>query len=120
MPGRTQLVPSDWMSPVSSDANANGMQHSVAAAHGTELVALLHGGAHVQHAHEQLRDFIQDLVIEGAAAGELRDDVAPHELATFCLHALSAAAALPSVAAVRRLVTVTLAGLGTPPGPSMS
>ena len=48
------------------------MQHSVAAAHGTELVALLHGGAHVQHAHDQLRDFIQDLVIEGATAGELR------------------------------------------------
>jgi hypothetical protein len=47
------------------------MQHSVAAAHGTELVGLLHGGAHVQHAHDQLRDFIQDLVIEGAAAGEL-------------------------------------------------
>ena len=96
------------------------MQHSVAAAHGTELVALLHGGAHVQQAHEQLRDFIQDLVIGGAAAGELRDDVAPAELATFCLHALSAAAALPSVAAVRRLVTVTLAGLRTPPGRSTS
>ena len=108
------------MSPVSSDANANGMQHSVAAAHGTELVALLHGGAHVQHAHEQLRDFIQDLMIEGAAAGELRDDVAPDELATFCLHALSAAAALPSVAAVGRLVTVTLAGLRTPPRRSTS
>jgi len=96
------------------------MQHSVAAAHGTELTALLHGGAHVQHAHDQLRDFIQDLVIEGAAAGELRDDVAPDELATFCLHALSAAAALPSVAAVRRLVTVTLAGLRTPPRRSTS
>ena len=50
------------------------MQHCVAAAHGTELVALLHGAAHVQHAHEQLRDFIQDLTIESAAAGELRDD----------------------------------------------
>jgi len=96
------------------------MQHSVAAAHGTELTALLHGGAHVQHAHDQLRDFIQDLVIEGAAAGELRDDVAPDELATFCLHVLSAAAALPSVAAVGRLVTVTLAGLRTPPRRSTS
>jgi len=96
------------------------MQHSVAAAHSTELTALLHGGAHVQHAHDQLRDFIQDLVIEGAAAGELRDDVAPDELATFCLHALSAAAALPSVAAVGRLVTVTLAGLRTPPRRSTS
>jgi AcrR family transcriptional regulator len=91
------------------------MQHSVAAVHGTELVALLHGGAHVQQAREQLRAFIQDLLIEGAATGELRNDVAPDELATFCLHALSAAAALPSDAAVRRLVTVTLAGLRMPP-----
>jgi AcrR family transcriptional regulator len=92
------------------------MQHSVAAAHGTELVALLHGGAHVQQAREQLRAFLQDLLMEGAATGELRNDVAPDELATFCLHALSAAAALPSDAAFRRLVTVTLAGLRTPSG----
>jgi AcrR family transcriptional regulator len=92
------------------------MQHSVAAVHGTELVALLHGGAHVQRAREQIGEFIQDLLIEGAAGGELRNDVAPDELATFCLHALSAAAALPSEAAVRRLVTVTLAGLRTPSG----
>jgi len=52
------------MHPVSSDANANGTSTDHAAgsaAHGTELVALLPGGAHVQHAHEQLRDFIQDL-----------------------------------------------------------
>lgn len=55
---------------------------------------------------------IGDLLIAAAEAGDLRDDIAPDELATYCLHALAAAAAaLPSVAAVHRLVTVTLAGL---------
>ena len=87
------------------------MQHSVAAAHGTEMVALLHGGAHVRPAQRQLTDFILELLTEGAAAGELRGDIAPDELATYCLHALSAAAAVPSVEAVHRLVEVTLAGL---------
>jgi hypothetical protein len=37
--------------------------------------------------------------------------VAPDELASHCLHALAAAGSLPSKSAVRRLVTVTLAGL---------
>jgi AcrR family transcriptional regulator len=79
--------------------------------HGTELAALLHRGQHVARARQQLSDFIRDLLSEGAATGDLRDDVAPAELATYCLHALAAASSLPSKAAVRRLVTVTLAGL---------
>jgi hypothetical protein len=54
---------------------------------------------------------IRDLVAEGARSGELRDDVAPDELAIYCLHALGAASTLPSKAAVGRLVAVTLAGL---------
>jgi hypothetical protein len=44
----------------------------------------------------------------------LRNDVAPDELASYCLHALAAASSLPSKTAVRRLVTVTLAGLRPP------
>jgi AcrR family transcriptional regulator len=79
--------------------------------HSTELAALLHQGEHVARAHRQLNDFIRDLLIEGAKAGTLRDDVAPDELASYCLHALSAASSLPSKAAVHRLVTVTLSGL---------
>jgi AcrR family transcriptional regulator len=79
--------------------------------HGTELAALLHRGEHVVRAQRHLRDLIGDLLGEGAKAGQLRDDVAPDELATYCLHALAAAAGLPSKAAVRRLVVVTLAGL---------
>ncbi len=79
--------------------------------HGTELAALLHRGEHVARAQRQLSDLIRDLLTEAAATGDVRDDVAPDELASYCLHALTAASSLPSKAAVRRLVTVTLAGL---------
>jgi len=79
--------------------------------HGTELAALLHRGEHVVRAHHQLSDLISSLLAEGAETGALRDDVAPDELAGYCLHALTAASSLPSKAAVRRLVTVTMAGL---------
>jgi AcrR family transcriptional regulator len=82
--------------------------------HGTELAALLHRGEHVARAQQQLSDFIRDLVAEGAEAGDLRDDVPPGELASYCLHAVAASAGLPSKAAVHRLVTVILAGLQPP------
>jgi AcrR family transcriptional regulator len=79
--------------------------------HGSDLAASLHRGAHVAQAHQQLRDFVRDLLREGAASGEVRDDVAPEELASYCLHAVAAARHLPSKAAVSRLVGVILAGL---------
>jgi AcrR family transcriptional regulator len=82
--------------------------------HGSELAALLHRGARVARAEHQLRDFVQDLLREGAASGEVRDDVAPEELAGYCLHAVAAARILPSKAAVHRLVTVILHGLQPP------
>jgi AcrR family transcriptional regulator len=79
--------------------------------HGTELAAILHRGGHVAHAQQQLSDFVRELLSEAAETGDLRDDVAPEELASYCLHALTAASSLPSKAAVRRLVTVILAGM---------
>ncbi|MEH0823792.1 MULTISPECIES: TetR/AcrR family transcriptional regulator [unclassified Micromonospora] len=83
--------------------------------HGTEeLAALLHRDEHVAHAQQQLIDLFRDLLTEAAATGDLRDDVAPDELASYCLHALTAAGNLPSEAAVTRLVAVTLAGLRPP------
>ena len=81
---------------------------------GGDLAALLHRGAHVARAHQQLRDFVRDLLTEGTTSGEVRDDVAPEELASYCLHAVAAARGLPSKAAVQRLVTVILAGLQPP------
>jgi AcrR family transcriptional regulator len=79
--------------------------------HGSDLAASLHRGAHIAQANQQLRDFVRDLLREGAASGEVRDDVAPEELASYCLHAVAAARHLPSKAAVSRLVGVILAGL---------
>ncbi|OLZ74351.1 TetR family transcriptional regulator [Streptomyces sp. IMTB 2501] len=76
-----------------------------------ELAALVHRPEHIAPAQRQLVELFQDLLTEAAKAGELRDDIASEELASYCLHALTAAGGLPSEAAVRRLVAVTLAGL---------
>lgn len=82
--------------------------------HDTELVAFLHRDEQVSHARRRLHEMVGDLLTEGAATGDLRKDVPPDELASYCLHALTAAGRLPSKAAVGRLVTVTLAGLRPP------
>jgi len=91
--------------------------------HDTELAALLYRGEHVAHAQQHLRQLITDLIAAGARDGDLRSDVAPSELATYCLHALTAAGGMPSQAGVRRLISVTLTGLRlvtstTAPAPS--
>jgi len=79
--------------------------------HGTkELSALLHRGDTVARAQQQLIDLFRDLLTDAVNTGHIRDDVAPDELARYCLHALTAAGDLPSEAAVRRLVAVTLDG----------
>jgi AcrR family transcriptional regulator len=82
--------------------------------HGTELAALLHRGEHVARAQEHLHDLIRGLLVDCAKAGDIRVDIAPDELASYCLHALAAASSLRSKTAVGRLVTVTLAGLRPP------
>ncbi len=78
---------------------------------GTDLAALVHQGEHVARAQEQLSSFLRELLANAAKSGDVRDDVAPDELVSYCLHALTAAGSLPSKAAVRRLVSVILAGL---------
>ncbi|MDQ4043664.1 MAG: TetR/AcrR family transcriptional regulator [Actinomycetota bacterium] len=85
--------------------------HSIHQHHNADLAAILHRSKQVTRADQQLRDMIRDLLTEGAETGDLRDDVALDELASYCLHALTAASSLSSKAAVRRLVTVILAGL---------
>lgn len=79
-----------------------------------ELAAFLHRDHRVAHAQHQVHEMISDLVADGATAGEIRSDIAPTELASYCLHALTAASSLPSKAAVHRLVSVTLDGLRPP------
>jgi AcrR family transcriptional regulator len=84
--------------------------------HDTDLAAVLHAGEQVAGARQQLHGMIRELLTEAAASGHVRDDVAAEELAGYTVHALMAAGRLSSAAAVRRLVTVTLAGLRPPGG----
>jgi AcrR family transcriptional regulator len=81
--------------------------------HGTDLVALLHQGPHIDQAQQKLDRLVQGLLTEGVYAGEIRQDAPPPELARYCLAALGGAANLRSEAAVRRLVAVTIDGLRT-------
>ena len=99
--------------------DARGRLHAVLEAfalirhehHDPDLAALVHRREHLGHAHQQLTDLVRDLITEAAAEGVVRDDVAPLELAIYCLHAISAAGTLASRPAVQRLVRVTLAGM---------
>ncbi|MDA8295269.1 MAG: TetR/AcrR family transcriptional regulator [Actinomycetota bacterium] len=78
---------------------------------GTDVAALVHHGEQVGPIEAQLDRFLSGLLADAGRAGALRTDVAVPELASYCLHALGAAANAPSRAAVRRLVALTLAGL---------
>ena len=82
--------------------------------HGPGLAAILHSGEHVARAELELHEFVRDLLMEGAKSGNIRDDVGPDELASYCLHALTGASSVSSKAALRRLVGVTLDGLRHP------
>lgn len=84
------------------------MRHSH---HDPDLAALVHRGEQIQHAHRSLVDLVAGLLTAAAAAGRVRDDITPSELAVYCIHAISAAASMSSKAAVLRLVQVALAGV---------
>jgi AcrR family transcriptional regulator len=83
---------------------------------GTRLEAVLHAYARIcQHRERHGTEELGALLHGGEqVARSQQDDVAPDELAIYCVHALSAAGRLPSEAAVRRLVAVTLAALRNP------
>ncbi len=78
---------------------------------GTDVVALVHHGNMVAVIEEQLHRFLSDLLAEAARVGQVRGDIAPGELANYCLHALGAAATAVSKAACQRVVGLTLAGM---------
>ena len=91
---------------------------------GLALGALPADDERVARTRRLLLDLFRDLLARAADSGAVRDDTAPEELAAYCLHALGAAAELPTTAgpggpagaapvpaALDRLVTVTLAGL---------
>jgi len=86
-------------------------------AHGhpdSELAASMHRDQQVHRAEHQLQRLVQGLLSDAAKSGAIRHDIPRGELATYCLHALAAASRLPSKAAVRRLVALTLSGLEPP------
>jgi AcrR family transcriptional regulator len=83
--------------------------------HDTDLGAFLHQDERVARAQHEVHTMIRDLLIEATKTGDVRDDVPPDELASYCLHALAGASSQRSKAAVHRLVSVTLAGLRPPP-----
>ena len=84
--------------------------------HDAELAAVLHRDEKVVRAEHELRTMVRDLLAAATEAGYVRSDIAADELVTYCLHAIAAAGALRSKAAVRRLVELTLAGM-RPPAP---
>lgn len=90
------------------------ISHESHGRHDADLAAMLHRDEHVARGERHLRELVRELVTKAAASGDVRDDVAPEELASYCLHAIGAARGLSSKAAVRRLVEVTLAGLRGP------
>jgi AcrR family transcriptional regulator len=79
--------------------------------HDGDVAAFLHRGRQVNQAQQRLHKMVEDLLADAAQSGEVRGDIAPGELASYCLHALTAAGDLPSEAAVHRLITVTLTGV---------
>ncbi len=76
-----------------------------------EMFTLLHKPEHVAGPEKQLLGLFTEVLADAAADARIRGDTSPRELAVYCVHALGAAAGLPSDAAVRRLVTVTLSAL---------
>jgi AcrR family transcriptional regulator len=82
--------------------------------HDAELASILHRDEQVAPAEHALRDMVQSLIVDAAAAGDVRDDIAPGELMNYCLHAIAGASRLPSKTAIRRLVSITLAGVRPP------
>ena len=77
-----------------------------------ELAGFLHRDPRLAEARARLHAMIGDLIEAAARTGAVRSDVAPEELATYCLNALTAATELRSRTAVRRLVGLTLDALG--------
>ena len=89
--------------------------HEAHGHHDAELATVLHRDERVSQAEHHLRAMVRDLVTDTTASGDVRNDVAPDELVAYCLHAIGAASGLPSRAAVKRLVEVTMDGLRRQP-----
>lgn len=72
---------------------------------------MLHTDHQVAQAQREVHGLIAELIYEAAGSGSVRADIAPEELAGYCIHALEAAGYAPSDEAASRLVMLTLAGM---------
>jgi AcrR family transcriptional regulator len=79
--------------------------------HGRDLSALVHQDEHMARPEHELLDIVRGLLSDAADVGSVRRDVPAEELANLCVHALEAAGAAGSKAAVGRLVRVVMDGL---------
>jgi AcrR family transcriptional regulator len=77
------------------------------------LRAALHGQRPADDPSDQLVAIFIGLITEATAAGMVRGDVPPAELAAYCLSALEAARAAAGQAALGRLVDIVWAGLAS-------
>jgi hypothetical protein len=82
--------------------------------HASDLVAVLRNSEAATRGYQQLTQMLRNVIAEAAKRGRVRKDVSPEELASFCVNALAGAHTVSSMAAVRRLVSVTIAGLRAP------
>lgn len=78
--------------------------------HAGELARLLHSGIHLAHAEQQVIDLLAEVIAAAADKGAVRHDVAPSELARYCLYALAGAGPTEGTSQAG-LVPVVLAGL---------
>ena len=85
--------------------------HANRGAHDAELATSLHHDEHASASRHRLRSLLADLIAEAAAAGAVRSDIVPTEMAAYCLAALSAAGEVSSRTAVNRVVALTLDAL---------
>jgi AcrR family transcriptional regulator len=99
-----------------SSTGRDAPHHSAEGASSIRTALALHRAPHLHHAQRHVHDLLTEVITAAAEAGVTRTDVPPAELATYCLHALAAAAASPSPAARDRLVAVTLTGMRPPAG----
>lgn len=79
--------------------------------HTAGIAAFVHRGEHVAAGQRQLSNLLREVLSEAAKSGDVRDDVPASELASYCLHALDAAATLRSKPALVRLLDLTRSAL---------
>ena len=81
--------------------------------HGADVTAALHRDDPADDRQSQLIAIFASLLTEAAAAGAVRRDVPPDELAAYCISPLETAGTTATSAGVARLVDVVWSGLAT-------